>query len=95
MKKVAMAYVVCIGHCNLFSTIAEGFRTHSPFGDYLKGEIVYSDRGLSHKLLIPLSKFIATLLILLSNCVIFVSVTNKTNTLCNSYNLNICDYWDI
>ena len=26
-----MAYVVCIGHCNLFSTIAEGFRTPSPF----------------------------------------------------------------
>ena len=39
MKQVAMAYAVCISHCNLFSTIAEGFRTPSPlFGDYLKGE---------------------------------------------------------
>lgn len=40
MKKVAMAYVVCISHCNLFSTIAEGFRTPSPFsGITSKGRI--------------------------------------------------------
>ena len=39
MKQVAMAYADYIGHCNLFSTIAEGFRTTFPlFGDYLKGE---------------------------------------------------------
>ena len=30
-----MAYADYIGHCNLFSTTAEGFPL---FGDYLKGE---------------------------------------------------------
>lgn len=38
-----MAYADYIGHCNLFSTIAEGFRTHSLFSRITSKERISND----------------------------------------------------